>query len=294
MAPVWEAALAGEAASDSDIDIDALWPTLGYLCGLRSEARVPLVTGLEGLSPTADDLKGFAAAFGTSAQSPLFHLAGHTPEAAEAAAALLAATGAAAAAEGGAARPRAHEVVELGAAELRGAFATLDSGGADAVQLVSLGTPHFSLDEVATLARLLRGATQHEGASLVVTTGRQTLEAAREAGHAAELEAFGATLVSDTCWCMLGRPVVPPEATTLITNSAKYAHYAPGLVGCEVRFASLAGCAMAATTGRAPLARPAWLGGGGGAMGGVGARAIHTLARPATRAVARAAVWRWR
>ena len=289
VAPELAAAAAAAVAARAAADVDALWPTLGYLCGLRSEARVPLVTGLEALSPTADDLKGFAAAFGTSASVPLFHLAGHTPEAAGAAAALLAESG------GGSG---SHEIVNLGEAELRAAYSTLDSGAAagDAVQLVSLGNPHFSLGEVESLTRLLRGGAKHDGVALVVTTGRQTLEAAREAGHAAELEAFGATLVSDTCWCMLGRPVVPPDATTLITNSAKYAHYAPGLVGCEVRFASLAGCATAAMTGRAPLARPAWLGGGGvggGVGSGVGARAMHTLA-PAARLASRAVVRRWR
>ena len=42
---------------------------------------MPLVTGLEGLSPTQDDLKAFSAAFGTSASAPLFHMRAHTPEA---------------------------------------------------------------------------------------------------------------------------------------------------------------------------------------------------------------------
>ncbi|HJE38081.1 MAG TPA: aconitase X, partial [Pseudomonas aeruginosa] len=52
---------------------------------------------------------------------------------------------------------------------------------------------------------------------------------------------------------------VPPGARTLMTNSAKYAHYAPGLVGRQVRFASLAGCVEAAVGGRAPAGLPAWL-----------------------------------
>ena len=36
----------------------------------------------------------------------------------------------------------------------------------------------------------------------------------------------------------------------LITNSAKYAHYAPGLVNQLVGFDSMAGCVEAARTGR--------------------------------------------
>ena len=57
---------------------------------------------------------------------------------------------------------------------------------------------------------------------------------------------------------MLTEPVVPPAAVTLVTNSAKFAHYAPGLVGRQVRFASLEGCVAAALTGRVPRAAPRW------------------------------------
>ena len=56
------------------------------------------------------------------------------------------------------------------------------------VQLVALGNPHFSLAECARLGELCRSATargeaKHAGVTFVVTTGRQTLAAAREAGY---------------------------------------------------------------------------------------------------------------
>ncbi len=44
-----------------------------------------------------------------------------------------------------------------------------------------------------------------------------------------------------------------------MTNSGKYAHYAPGLSGRAVRFGSLEDCVSAAVTGRAPASPPAWL-----------------------------------
>jgi len=46
---------------------------------------------------------------------------------------------------------------------------------------------------------------------------------------------------------------------TLMTNSGKYAHYAPGLVGRAVRFDSMAACVEAACTGKARQGLPAWL-----------------------------------
>ncbi|MNP86370.1 hypothetical protein D3C76_1865600 [compost metagenome] len=58
---------------------------------------------------------------------------------------------------------------------------------------------------------------------------------------------------------MLGEPVIPRAATTLMTNSGKYAHYAPGLVGRNVHFASLAECVDAACTATASGRLPSWL-----------------------------------
>jgi hypothetical protein len=58
---------------------------------------------------------------------------------------------------------------------------------------------------------------------------------------------------------MLGEPVIPPSAQNLMTNSGKYAHYAPGLVGRKVHFASLAECVDAACSATASGRLPLWL-----------------------------------
>jgi len=44
-----------------------------------------------------------------------------------------------------------------------------------------------------------------------------------------------------------------------MTNSGKYAHYAPGLSGRAVRFGSIADCVEAVVTGQAGEALPKWL-----------------------------------
>ena len=53
---------------------DSVFPTLGYACGLHAEGRVAVLSGLEDAAPTADELKAFSAAFGTTAAAPLFHI----------------------------------------------------------------------------------------------------------------------------------------------------------------------------------------------------------------------------
>ena len=58
---------------------------------------------------------------------------------------------------------------------------------------------------------------------------------------------------------MLTEPVIPPAARVIMTNSGKYAHYAPGLVGREMRFGSLADCVRVACGLPVRVEPPAWL-----------------------------------
>ncbi|MEB0047504.1 MULTISPECIES: aconitase family protein [unclassified Pseudomonas] len=224
---------------------DAFYPLLGYHVGTLSGSRIPLVLGLEQHTPSLDDLKAFGAAFATTSAAPLFHIAGVTPEAVDRARVL----------EAGSTVPM--ETISL--EDLLRSWRELNSARDSRVDVVSLGNPHFSLSEFAHLARLCKGRYKHPDVVIAITCGRAVLEQAREAGHIAVIEAFGATLVTDTCWCMLGEPVIPPTATTLMTNSGKYAHYAPGLVGRKVHFSSLADCVDSACSATASGRLPVWL-----------------------------------
>ena len=109
------------------------------------------------------------------------------------------------------------------------------------------------------MAELCAGRRGHPDSSLVITCGRTVYQQAAAAGYIATLQAFGACLINDTCWCMLGEPVVPVGSRNLMTNSGKYAHYAPGLAGRDVHFGSLAACVAAACSGQHHAQPPAWL-----------------------------------
>ncbi|MGE7962022.1 aconitase X [Pseudomonas sp. NPDC089918] len=224
---------------------DAFYPLLGYHIGALAGSRIPLVRGLENRQPSLDDLKAFGAAFATTSAAPLFHIAGVTPEAIDPAQVL----------EVDGFLP----VEKIRLNDLLVSWRELNSARDNRVDVVSLGNPHFSLSEFAHLARLCLGRHKHPDVVLAITCGRAVLEQAREAGHIAVIEAFGATLVTDTCWCMLGEPVIPLAAKTLMTNSGKYAHYAPGLVGRKVHFASIKECVDAACNATASGRLPAWL-----------------------------------
>ncbi|MCD5996126.1 aconitase family protein [Pseudomonas sp. CDFA 602] len=224
---------------------DSFYPLLGYHIGAMCGTRIPLITGLQEHRPSLDDLKAFGAAFATTSAAPLFHIAGVTPEArddSQVAALRGMLTG-----------------IRIAPVELMGSWLLLNSARDPAVRMISLGNPHFSLTEFARLAQLCQGRDKHPDVVLAITCGRAVLELARAAGHIAVLETFGATLVTDTCWCMLGEPVIPTDVHSLMTNSGKYAHYAPGLVGRSVHFASLAECVESACSATVSGRLPAWL-----------------------------------
>ena len=218
---------------------DALWPMLGWLAGLASPDRIPLLTGLEATAPTPDDLKALCAAFGTTSAAPMLHVAGITPEAA------------------GSAGPDA-DTARITREDLIRAWREFNAGSEE-VDLVAFGSPHFSLSECRALAGLLDGKQRASATSVIVTVGHDVLAAARAEGIIDRLEAAGVQIVPDICWCSISEPVFPPTAKVLMTNSGKYAHYAPGLCGRAVRFGSLAECAATAQSGKAPAAPPAWL-----------------------------------
>ena len=218
---------------------DALWPLLGWVAGRLAPDRVPLLTGLEPAAPGRDDLRALCAAFGTTSAVPLLHVAGVTPEGD-----LAPASDAA----------RARVTV----ADLAEAWERFNSGPAN-VDLVALGSPHLSLEETRRFAALMSGAARHPDTSVIATLGRDILSKAQSEGLVARLEASGVRLIPDLCWCSIIEPVFPRDAKTLMTNSGKYAHYAPGLCGRNVRFGSLSDCAAAAKTGVAAIERPEWL-----------------------------------
>lgn len=216
---------------------DALWPMLGYIAGQLSPDRIPILTGLEQSAPTHDDLKAMCAAFGTTSAAPMLHVAGITPEAES--------------------FPDVTDRVIVTKADLARVWAELNPGPEE-IDLVALGSPHFSLSECRALAGLVQGV-RAEGTAMIVTVGQNVLAQARAEGTLARLEAFGAQVIPDICWCSITEPVFPTAARNLMTNSGKYAHYAPGLSGRAVRFGSLAECVQAARTGTAPKRPSDWL-----------------------------------
>jgi predicted aconitase len=126
-------------------------------------------------------------------------------------------------------------------------LSTITSGGLDAV---SVGTPHASYAECERLADLLR-----EGPPLKVafylSTGRATRARAEETGVLRTLESAGVTVIVDTCTYVTS--ILNPAWKNVMTNSGKWAHYAPGNINVDVVLGSLEECVASARAGHVVL-----------------------------------------
>ncbi|HEX3218666.1 MAG TPA: aconitase X catalytic domain-containing protein [Candidatus Limnocylindria bacterium] len=223
---------------------DVLYPVLGIVLGRHAGARVAVLDGLPPLSE--ERLKAIGAAAASSGAVAMFHVVGSTPEAPTLADAL------------GGRDP--EETLEIGLAELRAARDSLtsDAGAAPGgpVGAVSLGTPHASLAELREIAGMLDGQQVARGVELMVSTARDTLAAASQDGTAARLQTAGVELLVDTC-SYLG-PLLRPTDLPVMTDSGKWAYYAPGNIGAKVIFGSRLECVRSAISGRLWRDERAW------------------------------------
>jgi predicted aconitase len=220
---------------------DQFFAVLGHLVGTLAQESIPVIEGIV-VSPAEDQLKAFAAAAASSGRVALFHMVGITPEAPTAGAAF---------------QHRAPEqTIEITAADLREARKELTTADGRELDMVILGSPHFSLAEFSRLAPLVAGRRAHPRVKFLVTSSRLMKERAAETGVLAPIVAFGAQITLDTC--ILASPMLPPEIKTLMTNSAKYAYYAPSLLNTRVTFGSLADCVRSAIEGRVVRDEALW------------------------------------
>lgn len=215
------------------LEEDALYPVLGYLVGAQTGTRVPVLEGLP-RSVTEDQLKALGAAAATSGGVGLFHAVGVTPEAPTLEDALQ-----------GSPPERVVEVTPDALAEARDALTSATDGP---LRAVSVGTPHLSLAEVGRVASLLAGHRVHPDVEFYAQTSRHVLAEAQARGLAAPLERAGARIVVDTCTYVT--PILRRRDGVVMTNSAKWAAYAPANLGVRVVFGSLEECVRSAVEGR--------------------------------------------
>jgi predicted aconitase len=211
---------------------DVFYPVLGHLVGSRAGLEVPVIDGLPG-SVSEDQLKALGAAAASSGSVALFHVVGVTPEAPTLDAALQ-----------GREPDRTIPVTIESVARARD---DLTTGAEGPLSAVSIGTPHFSANEFERLVALLEGRHIADGVDFYLSTGRDVLAEVDRLGWLRTLVNAGVRIVVDTCTYVT--PILRSSNGVVMTNSGKWAYYAPGNLGIEVTFGSLDECVQSAVGG---------------------------------------------
>ena len=227
-----------EGFRDGQFDLDELYVAIGLIIGLKSGDHVPVIEGLP-RPRDEDQLKALGAAAASSGAVGLFHAVGITPEALTLKDAFQ-----------GYAPDEAIVVTPSDIREVLTHLSTSSDG--TPITAVCLGTPHFSRAEWERLIPLLREARPKGGIPIYVNTGREVHQGLLRDGLLDGLDAFGLKVVTDTCTYLTA--ILERLDGTVMTNSGKWAHYAPSNIGVQVGFGSMEDCVASAAAGR--IVRP--------------------------------------
>ena len=202
---------------------------LGHHVGRLAGRQIPVISGLLP-QENKDGLKAISSAAAAAGGVELWHGVGVTPEAP-----ILASV------YGG------GETIIVSRDDLLARHRELSTAGDGPIDAVALGTPHFSFSEFAETIRLLDGRRIRSGLPVMISTGRGVRELIAARGWLAELERAGIAVPVDVCTYYA--PRIPALRGRVMTNAAKWAYYAPGMLGVEVAFGSLRECVESAVRG---------------------------------------------
>lgn len=218
---------------------DAFYPVLGSLIGRLAGETVCVVDGMA-TEPTDDQLKALCAGAASTGAVGLIHIVGVTPEAPDLATALSG--------------QAAEETIVVSHQMIIDTRDSLSAAGQGSIDSVALGSPHFSTSECQQLLQLAEGKKFQ--VPVYICLGRHTVEALEADNSKQQLEDLGVVLVVDTC--IVVTPILPATAGIMMTNSAKFAHYATGNTGHQPVFGTLSDCVASAQQGRLVRDQTVW------------------------------------
>ncbi len=199
------------------------WGALGYAIGKKAENKISFITGIK--SVDLDELKSFSASVVTYGAKPLFYMKGVTP--------------------GVEVQKQPKETVTIEQADIKNAYDNINDE-VNEIELVCVGCPHCSINEIAKVAELLNGKKVAEGTEFWVATSRTVKQLADKRGYTQIIEAAGAKFACDTCMA-----VAPLKGRfkSLATTSAKGCFYSRQNL-MKTKMGSIEECVQAAVTGK--------------------------------------------
>lgn len=182
---------------------------LGYIVGQNVGGEVPYFTLKN--TPNNNDLKTLGAALASSGSVALYHIEDVTPE------------------YDVAEKSEASEKIAITREDILQTREKLTTTDKEA-DLICLGCPHASLEEIKQVASIVKGKTIKN--KLWICTSINVKASADRMGYTKTIEEAGGNIVCDTC--MVVAPIEDMGFEVIGVNSAKAANYVPSMCGLDV------------------------------------------------------------
>ena len=204
-----------EKQLQSEVEFGALGISLGKIL----EDKVPIIQGLKNASK--DNLKQLGAALASTGMVNMFCR------------------------ENRGVKFNETEKINVETKDIKQTIENLTTTSTQEPDLVFVGCPHCSLNEIKQVAELIGSRKVKDGTEFWVCTSRHIKEKARK--YVEKIEKSGGHVLTDTCAVVTWTDKLGIK--TIMTNSAKTAHYAPTLNKAETILAPLKECLKTAFKG---------------------------------------------
>lgn len=218
-------------------DMGLFYHILGYRVGQIVGEKIPVIVGVDP-DISRDHLKAFGAAAATSGGIGMFHMIGITPEADTLEEALQ--------------KQAAEDYHEITLEELNTVLQQLTENEVGKnLEAVAFGAPHLSYDEVVEIFNLFEKVDWKIEIPVYIAMSRRTQDDIEANGMIKKFDEANITIVADRCVYYAG--ILWDDGLRVMTDSAKWAHYAPKCIDAEVTIGSFKDCVDSAVVGKVVL-----------------------------------------
>lgn len=197
---------------DAELSFSSDFGALGWYVGKQVKNKIPYFIGIK--DANTDQLKALGAAMAASGAVALYHIENLTPES-------------------DLVKTMGLEVINITKKEIKEAYDKLNNDKKP--DIIILGCPHASLQEISYLASKLSGKKLKK--PVWICTSRMVKEAAERMGFNSIIKDAGGYVVADTC--MVVSPIEDMGYQTTGVNSGKAANYLPGFCKQNVYFSNI-------------------------------------------------------
>jgi len=204
---------------EKSLQEDAEFGALGILLGTVLKDEIPVIQGIKGASK--DMLKQLGAGLASAGMVSMFYT------------------------ENSMIKNMKLEKISVDQKAIAQTVRRLTTASTEKPDLVFIGCPHCSFEEIRQIAELTRNKKVKNGIEFWVCTSRHVKEQAKK--EVEKIEKSGGHIITDTCAVVTWTDKLGIK--TIMTNSAKTAHYAPTLNKAETILAPLKQCVKTAFQG---------------------------------------------